>query len=232
MSDRSRILPKASSAPPSPSHKSAPHGEPKRRISYAFGQDPPATQFPPFTLPTGTDTVPELAEYRESDPVHEEDWHSHTPSCQQRSEASLRIASASQDSDLQSTSERGQLYNSQLSIDTGFPVNGSCFRVSAPSQQASETSLRTVSASQSSDLQSSSENGQHRNIGTDFLVNCVPVSALAQPSHLRQDGVVTGSGLPLISENINTDDIRRQHRENCNERAFKANNLHSDLSQM
>jgi len=85
---------------------------------------------------------------------------------------------------------------------------------------------------QSSDLQSTSENGQLQSYGANFIVNvnCVPESASTQPGHPRQYGVAPGSELPFASETIHLDDIRRQYCENCNEWDFKANELHGNLS--
>ena len=228
MPEMPRSLPKVHSAPPSPRSTSALHREPNRRISLTFGLPlPQATQVSLFTLPPPV--TAELAEHRESDRVHEEGRRSNTPSGQQAS----CIASASQDLDPHSTSERGQLYTSEQSIDTGFPANSSRFPVSAPTQRASEASLRTMPASQSSDLQSTSESPQLQSIDTNFIVTtpCVPVSTPTQPGAPRQDGVATSSDLLLNPESIHPDDICRQHHENCNELAFKVNNLHSDLSQ-
>jgi len=99
-------------------------------------------------------------------------------------------------------------------------------------QQTPEHSLHIVSASQSSDLQSASENGQLQSYGANFIVNvnCVPESTPTQPGRPRQYGVAPGSELLFAPETIHPDDIRRQHRENCNEREFKVDELHEDLS--
>ena len=205
------------SAPPSPCRTSAQHSEPNRRISYTFGQDLKDIPLSLFTHLPGAALVPEVGE---SDHV-EEEQNSNTPSCQQRLESSLCLTSALQDSDL----------HSERNTDTEFPVNSDCVPNSASPQQTPEHSWHIVSASQSSDLQSTSESGQLRSIADNFIVNvnCVPESASTQPGRPRQYGVATGSELPFASETIHPDDIRRQHRENCNEREFKVNELHGDL---
>jgi len=134
----------------------------------------------------------------------------------------LCFAPALQDSDL----------HSEWNTDTDFPVNSDYVPNSASPQQTPEHSLHIVSASQSSDLQLTSENDQLQSIGTNFIVNvnCVPESTPTQPGRPRQYGVATGSELPFASETyIHPDDIRRQHHENCNERDFKVNELHGDL---
>jgi len=216
MLERPRSFQSSHSAPPSPCRTSAQHSEPNRRISYTFGQDLTDIPLSLFThLPRAAD-VPELAE-----PDHVEvEQNSNTPSYQQQSESSVCIASAHQGSDL----------DSEWSTDTEFPVNSDGVPASASPQLT--PSLCVTSASQSSDLQSTSESGQLQSIGTNFSVNvnCVPESTSTQPGNPRQDGVATSSNLLLASETIHPDDICRQRRENCNERGFKANELHEDLS--
>jgi len=218
MAERPRSFQSSHSAPPSPCRTSARYIEPNRRISYTFGQNLPDIPLSLFThLPRAAD-VPELAE-----PDHVEvEQNSNTPSYQQQSESSLCFASALQDSDL----------HSERNTDTEFPVNIDSVPASASPQQTPEPYLHTVSASQSSDLQSTSESGQLQSIGTNFSVNvnCVLESTPTQPGNPRQDGVATSSNLLLTSETIHLEDIRRQHRENCNEREFKVNELHGDLS--
>jgi len=218
MAERPRSFQSSHSAPPSPCRTSAQHSEPNRRISYTFGQDLKDIPLSLFTNLPGAALVPELGE---SDHV-EEEQNSNTPRYQQLSEASLCFTSALQDSDL----------HSERNTDTEFPVNSNCVPNSASPQQTPEHSVHIVSASQSSDLQSTSENSQLQSIGDNFIVNanCVSESTSIQPGRPRQYGVATGRELPFASETIHPEDIRRRHRENCNERDFKANELHEDLS--
>jgi len=214
MLERPRSFQSSHSAPPSPCRTSAQHSEPNRRISYTFGQDLTDIPLSLFThLPRAAD-VPELAE-----PDHVEvEQNSNSPSYQQQSESSVCTASAHQGSDLHS--------------EWSTVVNSDCVPDSASPRQTPEHSLHIVSASQSSDLQSASENGQLQSYGDNFIVNvnCVPESTPTQPGRPRQYGVATGRELPFASETIHPDDIRRRHRENCNERNFKVNELHGDLS--
>ena len=214
MLERLRSFQSSHSAPPSPCHTSVWHSEPIRRISYTFGQDLPDIPLSLFThLPRAAD-VPELAE-----PDHVEvEQNSNSPSYQQQSESSVCTASAHQGSDL----------HSEWSTDTEFPVNSDCVPASTSPQLT--PSLNVASASQSSDLQSTSESGQLHSIGDNFIVNanCVPESTSTQPGP-RQYGVATSSDLLLASETIHPEDIRRQHCENCNERDFKVNELHGNL---